>query len=103
MKVNIEVSMDDIARMLSETEQHTPLEVALMRKCMKLFENLERTNNEKNRLFGVVYSNYLAIDRMFGDAIRSKRKNELANESKRMFANAVRLNAEATKDAATGA
>jgi hypothetical protein len=103
MKVNIEVSMDDIARMLSETEQHTPLEVALMRKCMKLFENLERTNNEKNRLFGVVYRNYLAIDRMFGDAIRSKRKNELANESKRMFANAVRLNAEATKDAATGA
>lgn len=94
MKVNIEVSMDDIARMLSKTEQHTPLEVALMRKCMKLFENMERANNERNRLFGLLYGHYIRL----GDLKKTfdeKRANELLNESKRLFSRSVKMNSEA--------
>ena len=43
MKVNVEVSMEDIARMLKEPEdKHTPLEVALMKKCARLYESLKK-------------------------------------------------------------
>lgn len=91
MKVNVEVSMEDIARMLKEPEdKHTPLEVALMKKCARLYETLKKKNEEKNELFGVVYSNYVNTMNKFGESIRNKRHKELMN-------NAVALNRVAEK------
>ena len=96
MKVNVEVSMEDIARMLKEPEdKHTPLEVALMKKCARLYETLKKKNEEKNELFGVVYSNYVNTMNKFGESIRNKRQKELANESKRLFSRSVKMNSEA--------
>lgn len=96
MKVNVEVSMEDIARMLKEPEdKHTPLEVALMKKCARLYETLKKKNEEKNELFGVVYSNYVTTMNKFGESIRNKRQKELANESKRLFSCSIKMNSEA--------
>ena len=96
MKVNVEVSMEDIARMLKEPEdKHTPLEVALMKKCARLYESLKKKNEENNELFGVVYSNYVNTMNKFGESIRNKRQKELANESKRLFSRSVKMNSEA--------
>ena len=73
----------------------TPLEVALAKKCEKLYAALGTANDERNRLFGLLYGHYIRL----GDlkkAFDDKRSKELMNESKRMFANAVRMNSEAT-------
>lgn len=96
MKVNVEVSMEDIAKMLKEPEdKHTPLEVALMKKCARMYETLKKKNEENNELFGVVYSNYVNTMNKFGESIRNKRQKELANESKRLFSRSVKMNSEA--------
>lgn len=96
MKVNVEVSMEDIAKMLKEPEdKHTPLEVALMKKCARMYETLKKKNEENNELFGVVYSNYVNTMNKFGETIRNKRQKELANESKRLFSRSVKMNSEA--------
>ncbi len=96
MKVRVEVSMEDIAKMLKEPEdKYTPLEVALMKKCAKLYETLKKKNEEENELFGVVYSNYVNTMNKFGESICNKRQKELANESKRLFSRSVKMNSEA--------
>lgn len=95
MKVNVEVSMKDISRMLKEPEdKHTPLEVALMKKCARLYDSLVTTNNERNRFFGLLYGHYIRL----GDLKKvfdEKRANELLNESKRLFSRSVKMNSEA--------
>ena len=73
----------------------TPLEVALAKKCEKLYAALVTANNERNRFFGLLYGHYIRL----GDLKKTfdeKRAKDLLNESKRMFANAVRMNSEAT-------
>lgn len=72
----------------------TPLEVALAKKCEKLYDALVTANNERNRLFGLLYGHYIRL----GDLKKTfdeKRANELFNESKRMFAKSVHMNQEA--------
>lgn len=69
--------------------------MALAKKCEKLYASLAKVNDENNRLFGLLYGHYIRL----GDLKKTfdeKRAKELLNESKRMFANAVRMNSEAT-------
>lgn len=72
----------------------TPLEVALAKKCEKLYAALDTANNERNRLFGLLYGHYIRL----GDLKKTfdeKRANELLNESKRLFSRSVKMNSEA--------
>ena len=72
----------------------TPLEVALAKKCEKLYDSLVTANNERNRLFGLLYGHYIKL----GDLKKvfdEKRANELLNESKRLFSRSVKMNSEA--------
>lgn len=69
--------------------------MALAKKCEKLYAALVTANNERNRFFGLLYGHYIRL----GDLKKTfdeKRAKDLLNESKRMFANAVRMNSEAT-------
>lgn len=69
----------------------TPLEVALAKKCEKLYDALVTANNERNRLFGLLYGHYIRL----GDLKKvfdEKRANELLNESKRLFSRSVKMN-----------
>ena len=72
----------------------TPLEVALAKKCEKLYAALATANDERNRLFGLLYGHYIRL----GDLKKvfdEKRANELLNESKRLFSRSVKMNSEA--------
>lgn len=72
----------------------TPLEVALAKKCEKLYAALDTANNERNRLFGLLYGHYIRL----GDLKKvfdEKRANELLNESKKLFSRSVKMNSEA--------
>lgn len=72
----------------------TPLEVALAKKCEKLYDALATANNERNRFFGLLYGHYIKL----GDLKKvfdEKRANELLNESKRLFSRSVKMNSEA--------
>ena len=72
----------------------TPLEVSLAKKCEKLYASLVTANNERNRLFGLLYGHYIRL----GDLKKTfdeKRANELLNESKRLFSRSVKMNSEA--------
>lgn len=72
----------------------TPLEVALAKKCEKLYDSLVTANNERNRFFGLLYGHYIRL----GDLKKvfdEKRANELLNESKKLFSRSVKMNSEA--------
>ncbi len=72
----------------------TPLEVALAKKCEKLYDALVTANNERNRFFGLLYGHYIKL----GDLKKTfdeKRANELLNESKKLFSRSVMMNSEA--------
>lgn len=72
----------------------TPLEVSLAKKCEKLYDSLVTANNERNRLFGLLYGQYIRL----GDLKKTfdeKRANELLNESKKLFSRSVKMNSEA--------
>lgn len=69
--------------------------MALAKKCEKLNDALVTANNERNRLFGLLYGHYIRL----GDLKKTfdeKRANELLNESKRLFGRSVKMNSEAT-------
>ena len=72
----------------------TPLEVALAKKCEKLYAALVTANDERNRFFGLLYGHYIRL----GDLKKvfdEKRANELLNESKKLFSRSVKMNSEA--------
>ena len=72
----------------------TPLEIALAKKCEKLYDALVTANNERNRFFGLLYGHYIRL----GDLKKvfdEKRANELLNESKKLFSRSVKMNSEA--------
>ena len=72
----------------------TPLEIALAKKCEKLYAALVTANNERNRFFGLLYGHYIRL----GDLKKvfdEKRANELLNESKKLFSRSVKMNSEA--------
>ena len=68
--------------------------MALAKKCEKLYDSLVTANNERNRLFGLLYGHYIRL----GDLKKTfdeKRANELLNESKKLFSRSVKMNSEA--------
>lgn len=68
--------------------------MALAKKCEKLYAALATANDERNRLFGLLYSHYIRL----GDLKKvfdEKRANELLNESKKLFSRSVKMNSEA--------
>lgn len=73
---------------------HTPVEVALAKKCEKLYDSLVTANNERNRFFGLLYGHYIRL----GDLKKvfdEKRANDLLKESKRLFSRSVKMTSEA--------
>ena len=101
MKTLVELTMKDVKEIANKVTTggcsevaRTPLEVALAKKCYKLYASLVTANNERNRLFGLLYSHYIRL----GDLKKTfdeKRANELLNESKRLFSRSVKMNSEA--------
>ena len=102
MKTLVELTMKDVKEIANKVTTgggsevaRTPLEVALAKKCEKLYAALVTANNERNRLFGLLYGHYIRL----GDlkkAFDEKRAKELFNESKKAFEKSVHMNQEAS-------
>ena len=101
MKTLVELTMKDVKEIANKVTTgggsevaRTPLEIALAKKCEKLYAALVTANNERNRFFGLLYGHYIRL----GDLKKvfdEKRANELLNESKRLFSRSVKMNSEA--------
>ena len=103
MKTLVELTMKDVKEIANKVTTRgggsevarTPLEVALAKKCEKLYDALVTANNERNRLFGLLYGHYIRL----GDLKKTfdeKRAKELFNESKKAFEKSVHMNQEAS-------
>lgn len=102
MKTLVELTMKDVKEIANKVIMgggsevaRTPLEVALAKKCEKLYDALVTANNERNRFFGLLYGHYIKL----GDLKKvfdEKRAKELLNESKKLFSRSVKMNSEAT-------
>lgn len=69
----------------------TPLEKALAKKCLELYEKLGTINNECNTYFETLYSITVKINKATGDHLKNKRIHDLQAQSKAHFAQAVHL------------
>ena len=102
MKTLVELTMKDVKEIANKVTTgggsevaRTPHEIALAKKCEKLYAALVTANNERNRFFGLLYGHYIRL----GDLKKVfdyKRANELLNESKKLFSRSVKMNSEAT-------
>ena len=84
MKTTVELSMKDVAEIanrLDRDDKYTPLEIALAKKCEKTFLALTRVNEEKNRLFHMLYSHFISIPTDLRKAFDEKRSKELMSQA----------------------
>lgn len=73
---------------------NTPLELALAKKCLALYDRLGEINNERNEYFEAIYSATVKFEKATKGTLMHKRTADLARDSKAHFAAAVRLDAE---------
>ena len=73
---------------------NTPLELALAKKCLALYDRLGQINNERNEYFEAIYSATIKFEKATKWKLKHKRSADIARESKALFAAAVRLDGE---------
>ena len=89
MKTTVKISMNDVEEIVNNISYgkgklYTALEKALAYKCKRLYDNLVKANDEKNRLFGILYSNYIGIPSELRKGFDDKRCKELTSNAKAM-------------------
>lgn len=72
----------------------TPLEKALAKKCLELYEKLGTINNECNTYFETLYSITVKINKATGDHLKNKRIHDLQAQSQADLARAEKLDHE---------
>ena len=72
----------------------TPLEKALAKKCLELYERLGTINNERNTYFETLYSITVKINKAAGDHLKNKRIYDLQAQSQADLAHAEKLDHE---------
>lgn len=74
---------------------YTPLEAELARMCMKYRATIGRIAAEKAEMFNALYSVYSSLNSTkFASELREKHRNVLAGNSRKAFAEAVKLDKE---------
>ena len=95
----MKLSIDDIKDIVNKVTQgggnYTPLEAELARMCLKYRATIGRIAAEKAEMFNALYSVYRTINRTkFASELREKHRNVLAGNSRKAFAEAVKLDKE---------
>lgn len=96
--MNIQLTKTDCIKIVNGNLQgeggNTPLELALAKKCLALYDRLGQINNERNEYFEAIYSATVKFEKATKGALKHKRSADLAMESKAHFATAVKLDGE---------
>ena len=91
----IKISKTDCQNIVNQNLQgggNTPLELALAKKCLALYDRLAEINNERIEYFEAIYSATVKFEKATKGALMHKRAADLARDSKAHFAAAVKLN-----------
>ena len=96
----MKLSIDDIKEIVDKVTNgvggnYTPLEAELARMCLKYRATIGRIAAEKAEMFNALYSVYSSLNSAkFADGLREKHRNVLAGNSRKAFAEAVKLDKE---------
>ena len=95
----MKISIDDIKEIVNKATNgggnYTPLEAELARMCLKYRETIVRLASEKAEMFNALYSVYSSLNRTkCASELREKHRNVLAGNSRKAFAEAVKLDKE---------
>ena len=94
----MKLSIDDIKDIVNKVTQggdYTPLEAELARMCLKYRATIGRIASEKAEMFNDLYSVYSSLNRTkCASELREKHRNVLAGNSRKAFAEAVKLDKE---------
>lgn len=95
--MNIQITKTDCDKIVKGNLQgggNTPLELALAKKCLALYDRLGQINNERNEYFEAIYSATVKFEKATKGALMHKRAADLARESKAHIAAAAELDGE---------
>lgn len=96
----MKLSIDDIKEIVNKVTNggggnYTPIEAELARMCLKYRETIGRLSAEKAEMFNALYSVYSSLNRTkCASELREKHRNVLAGNSRKAFAEAVKLDKE---------
>lgn len=99
----MKLSIDDIKEIVNKVTNggggnYTPLEAELARMCLKYRATIGRLAVEKEEMFNDLYSVYSKINSVkCASELREKHRNVLAGNSRKAFAEAVKLDKELKK------
>ena len=93
------LSIDDVKEIVNKVTNgganYTPIEAELARMCLKYRATIGRLASEKEEMFNALYSVYSNINRTkCASELREKHRNVLAGNSRKAFAEAVKLDKE---------
>lgn len=94
------LSIDDVKEIVNKVTNggggnYTPIEAELARMCLKYRETIGRLSAEKAEMFNALYSVYSSLNRTkCASELREKHRNVLAGNSRKAFAEAVKLDKE---------
>ena len=95
----MKLSIDDVKEIVNKVTNgggnYTPLESELARMCLKYRATIGRLAAEKAEMFNDMYSVYSSLNRTkCASELREKHRNVLAGNSRKAFAEAVKLDKE---------
>lgn len=93
------LSIDDVKEIVNKVTNgggnYTPIEAELARMCLKYRATIGRLAAEKSEMFNALYSAYSSLNRTkCASELREKHRNVLAGNSRKAFAEAVKLDKE---------
>ena len=96
------LSIDDVKKIVNKATNgggnYTTLEAELARMCLKYRATIGRLAAEKAEMFNDMYSVYSSLNRTkCASELREKHRNVLAGNSRKAFAEAVKLDKELKK------
>ena len=97
--MQIQITKTDCVKIVNESLQvgggnHSEIEVALAKKCLKLYDRLGQINNERNEYFEAIYSATIKFEKATKGTLKHKRAADLSRESREHFKAAVKLDGE---------
>lgn len=95
--MNIQITKKDCVNIANNVKTgggYSEIEIALAKKCLSLYDRLDKINNERNEYFEAIYSATVKLQKATKGALLHKRAADLARDSKAYFTKAVHLDQE---------